>query len=282
MGSSSDRDEFKCFMSAAVYCWAPRHTWFVDKRDKTWETFQGVVDGYNARRKALFRQPPNGITLDETMVEWKSKTEQTGGLPNATYEPRKPKDYGTMTHDGTEIYTGINCGHEIVECPEKMRAKKYSGLPISFYDKRDTAGHTAVTLRMVEMFGVREGGWVCGDAWFGSIVTAVELYKRFGVHSTFIIKNNDNWYPRKPLLEILFARHGERVAGHHVVMTANQARIVRHARLGISAPLSNCGIRTHCPLDSNSHPWYRHSSLPSRNRPSLSAADRCGQTSSAQ
>ena len=246
-GQFVDRDEFKCFMSAAVYCWAPRHTWFVDKRDKTWETFQGVVDGYNARRKALFRQPPNGVTLDETMVEWKSKTEQTGGLPNATYEPRKPKDYGTMTHDGTEIYTGINCGHEIVECPEKMRAKKYSGIPISFYDKRDTAGHTAVTLRMVEMFGVREGGWVCGDAWFGSIVTAVELYKRFGVHSTFIIKNNDNWYPRKPLLEILFARHGERVAGHHVVMTANIAGVELFASAyawsenGITFLLSTCG-----------------------------------------
>lgn len=246
-GQYMDRDEFRCFMSAAVYCFTEERYWFVDKRDMTWNTFQPFVDAYNAQRKALFKEPPKAVVVNESMIEWKSKMLETGGLPNATHEPRKPKDYGTMTHDGAEIVSGITVGHEIVEVPEKMRSKKYFGAPISFYDKRDTTAYAAVTLRMADMFGIPQGGWVCGDAWFGSIITAVELRKKLGIHSTFIIKNNDFWFPRKPLLDVLFARHGDRVAGHHVVMTTEIAGVKLFAMAyawsakGVCFVLSTCG-----------------------------------------
>jgi hypothetical protein len=78
--------------------------------------------------------------------------------------------------------------------------------------------HTAEVLRQVQGAGVQEGGWTGGDAWFGSVMSCVEVYKRFGVHSTFIVKNNRMFYPMVALKAIMKARHGTRPAGHWVVM----------------------------------------------------------------
>ncbi|KAG7344005.1 hypothetical protein IV203_022013 [Nitzschia inconspicua] len=79
--------------------------------------------------------------------------------------------------------------------------------------------HTAEVLRQVEASGVIPGGWVGGDAWFGSVATSVEVFKRFSVHSTFIVKNNQDFFPMKALRAVLDARHGDRPAGHWVTMT---------------------------------------------------------------
>jgi hypothetical protein len=64
---------------------------------------------------------------------------------------------------------------------------------------------------------LKEGGWVGGDAWFGSVMTCVEVWKRFGVYSTFIVKNNNNLFPMQPLYAVLKARYGNKPAGHWVV-----------------------------------------------------------------
>ena len=37
--------------------------------------------------------------------------------------------------------------------------------------------HTAEVLRQVEGADLRQGAWVGGDAWFGSVATVLELYK---------------------------------------------------------------------------------------------------------
>jgi hypothetical protein len=42
---------------------------------------------------------------------------------------------------------------------------------------------------------VIEGGWVGGDAWFGSIESCFELMRFLKLHSSFIIKQNLNNYP---------------------------------------------------------------------------------------
>jgi hypothetical protein len=65
--------------------------------------------------------------------------------------------------------------------------------------------HCAEVLRQVKGAGVQPGGWTGGDAWFGSVMSCVELYKRFGVHSTFVIKNNRIFYPMAALQAVLKA-----------------------------------------------------------------------------
>ena len=41
------------------------------------------------------------------MLAWRPKTSATGGLPNDTFEPRKPKPLGTMLKNGVEATTGV-------------------------------------------------------------------------------------------------------------------------------------------------------------------------------
>ena len=62
------------------------------------------------------------------------------------------------------------------------------------------------------------GGWVGGDAWSGSIESCIELKKWCNVYSTFIIKQNVNYFPMQVLHKVLLARHGFKPAGHWVVM----------------------------------------------------------------
>jgi hypothetical protein len=107
--------------------------------------------------------------------------------------------------------------------------------------------HTAEVLRQVEGAGVIEGGWVGGDAWFGSVMTCVEVKKRFGVYSTFIVKGNDKFFPVGVLHSVLTARHGTRPAGHWVTMTAtiSDVQVIALAyawsQKGVSYFVSTCG-----------------------------------------
>ena len=102
-------------------------------------------------------------------------------------------------------------------------------------------------MRQVEGAGLSEGSWVGGDSWFGSVLTAVEVKLQHGVHSTWIIKQNSNLYPKAPLQAILKARFGDRPAGHWVVMRATIGEVPLIAlayawsKVGVSFFLSTCG-----------------------------------------
>jgi hypothetical protein len=76
-----------------------------------------------------------------------------------------------------------------------------------------------LVLHQVEGVNVFEGGSVGGNAWFGSAMTAVEVKKRLGVNSTWIIKGNSSYYPMADLSAVLKARFGTKVSGQWVVMT---------------------------------------------------------------
>ncbi len=80
--------------------------------------------------------------------------------------------------------------------------------------------HTAEVLWQAEGANVVRGGWVGGDAWFGSIESCVELKKRLGLYSTFIIKQNVQYFPMKILHAMLVARHGSCPGGHWFVIKA--------------------------------------------------------------
>jgi len=74
----------------------------------------------------------------------------------------------------------------VVQNPEFQYAKKYQDTPSNLPDNSLIKTHIAEVLRLVEAANVFKGGWVGGDAWFGSVVSCVEIYERLNVHSMFI------------------------------------------------------------------------------------------------
>jgi hypothetical protein len=166
------------------------------------------------------------------MSGWRPKTTAYGGLPSITFEPRKPVQLGTEFKNGIECLGGSMAFQDIVMAPELQKTKKY--FFVDNYDVNDPSSHkirktslpgnpsiqahTAEVLRQVSGAGVRPGGWVGGDAWFGSVMTCVEVMQEFDVHSTWIVKNNTAFFPMEALHSVLKARHGSRRAGHWVVM----------------------------------------------------------------
>ena len=48
----------------------------------------------------------------------------------------------------------------------------------------DLSVTTTEVLWQVKGSGLVKGGWVCGDAWLGSVVSAIELTIRLGVYSS--------------------------------------------------------------------------------------------------
>jgi hypothetical protein len=105
---------------------------------------------------------------------------------------------------------------DFVQNPKLQSRKLYRGLPSSMPDSSDIQAYTAEALRLVANAQIPEGGWVGGDSWFGSVMTAVEVMKCCGVHSSWVIKLNQQWFPMKALNAVMKARFGQRPAGHWV------------------------------------------------------------------
>ena len=78
---------------------------------------------------------------------------------------------GTMIRNAVECTTGIFVHHDLVDSSNEQRKKKYSLLlEISHLPKKEEISyHCAEVLRQCEESKVIEGGWVGGDAWFGSV-----------------------------------------------------------------------------------------------------------------
>lgn len=92
------RERFKAFLSALPFVWTDEDSWpFFHRNQAQWTHFQPVLDQFNLRRLSV----GDGevwkvwtICIDESMSAWCPKTSKTGGLPNITYEPRKPAPLG--------------------------------------------------------------------------------------------------------------------------------------------------------------------------------------------
>jgi hypothetical protein len=110
-----------------------------------------------------------------------------------------------MFCNGVECISGVLVIQDVVQNPEMQSRKAYHGDRSYLPDKSEITAHTAEVLRLVENAQIPPGGWVGGDSWFGSVSTAVEVMARFGVHSTWIIKQNQQWFPMKPLHSVLKA-----------------------------------------------------------------------------
>ncbi len=86
------------------------------------------------------------LIMDESMSAWQPKTSKTGGLPNITYEPRKPKPLGTIFKNGLEARTGIMVMQDVVQGAVAPREKKYVGEVSSLPRKEPIMAHVAETL----------------------------------------------------------------------------------------------------------------------------------------
>jgi len=95
----------------------------------------------------------------------------------------------------------------------KKKFNKKSHLPNGAF----VPAHIAEVLRQVEGAGVPKGGWIGGDSWFESILSAVGVKVRFDIHSTWVIQQNHDFFPTVAIHSVLSARHGNRPAGHWVV-----------------------------------------------------------------
>ena len=142
--------------------------------------------------------------LDESMLGRRPKSSKRGGLPHISHEPRKPVPLGTMIRNAVECTTGIFVHHDLVDSSNEQWKKKYSlPLEISHLPKKEEISyHCAKVLRQREESKLIEGGWVGGDAWIGSVDSCLELKKRFNVYSTFIIKQNVNYFPMQVLHKV--------------------------------------------------------------------------------
>jgi hypothetical protein len=110
---------FKTFLSCAPYMFCDKKYWYEPYEEKGWEIFQPVINSFNLRRRNLFSV--SMLMLDESMSGWRPKTSKLGGLPNITYEPRKPVPLGTQFKNGVECFTGVLAYQDPVVAPEKQK-----------------------------------------------------------------------------------------------------------------------------------------------------------------
>ncbi|KAL7537556.1 hypothetical protein ACHAWF_005802 [Thalassiosira exigua] len=238
---------FKAFVCGFPALWTDKKYWHLPARDLPWEYISSFVKEYNNKRTALLIVVY--LMLAETMAGWRPKTSNTGGLPNITHEPRKPVSLGTMLRNGVECITGIFVHHDIVRGAVEQWDKKYSNPPTeSHLPKREMIQyHVAEVLRQAEESNVEAGGWVGGDAWFGSINSCVELYKRLGMFSTFIVKQNLNYFLMQVLHAVLRARYPRHTVGHRVMMKTPIAGVdifvmaYASSNKGVAYMVSSCG-----------------------------------------
>jgi hypothetical protein len=125
-----------------------------------------------------------------------------------------------MFKNGVEATTGIMVYQDVVQQKEVQQMKKYNGEQSSLPLGEPILQHVGEVLRQCEGANLVPGGWVGGDAWFGSIPACVELKKKLNVFSTFILKQHIQYCPKQVLSRVLLARAPKYPAGHHAVMKA--------------------------------------------------------------
>jgi hypothetical protein len=134
------------------------------------------------------------VMLDESMSGWRPKTSKLGGIPNITFEPRKPTTLGTIFRNGAECFSGILVFQDAVQAPEVQSRKEFYNEASHLPGNPPITAHAAEVLRQVKGAKIPEGGWVGGNSWFGSVMSAVEVKKRSSAYSTWVIKQNTDFF----------------------------------------------------------------------------------------
>jgi hypothetical protein len=99
-------NEMKCFVSNAKWIFVEQKLWYLEAHDINWDMFLPLIHKWNACQVELL--VAFLLILDEsTMSGWHPTNSKSGGLPNISFEPRKPVPVGTMLQDTAECITGI-------------------------------------------------------------------------------------------------------------------------------------------------------------------------------
>jgi len=182
------------------------------------------------------------------MSGWQPKTSKLSGLPNYTFEPRKPVPLGTIIRNGIKCISGILIHQDVVQLPELQALKEFHDEPSHLPGCPEIPAHVAKVLRQIKGAGLPRGeGWVGGNSWFGSIMSSVEAKIRFSINATWIIKNNHLFFPLKQLFAALKARYGDHPAGHWVIFRATISGVklftmaFAWSQKGVSYIISTCG-----------------------------------------
>jgi hypothetical protein len=122
-----------------------------------------------------------------------------------------PVPVGAMFRNDVEVSTDILV--MVVQHAEVTKQLEYYSERYSLPNGAEIGSHTAEVLHQVEGANVASGGWVGGDAWFGSVMTTVEVNTRLNVESNCIIKSNHSFYPMEALHVILKGRFFRRPLG---------------------------------------------------------------------
>jgi hypothetical protein len=143
--------------------------------------------------------------------------------------------------------SGILVFQDVVQDAEVVKQNEYFGEKSSMPNDMKIPAHAAEVLRQIKGAHIVDGGWVGGDSWFGSMITALEAKKRLNINSTWIIKGNHAFYPMGALHAVIKARFGTKVTGHWLTVTTTIAGIkmivmdYAWSQRGISFFLSACG-----------------------------------------
>lgn len=96
--------------------------------------------------------------------------------------------------------------------------------------------------------------WVVGKAWFGSIMTCVEVMKQCEANSTFIVENIVPFHPMGACCTGLKARHGDQPGVQCVFMKTSIADFnliaISYAwsQKDVSYFISSCGLTDASPI----------------------------------
>jgi len=234
-GKYMDVNMYHAIADALPYMWGDQSLWYKDRRDVPWQIFTPFLDAWNAKQKSLLSEFSIAI-MDETFIAWCPKTTKLGGLPNYSYEPRKPKGLGTMLKDMAEAIIGLMLFMDPCMAPSVQDKKKFSNRLSQSPDAVANAvhaPHVAEVLRQVYYAGLhkQKHRFCGGDAWFGSVAACLALKLEevededgnmvpLDIDSAFVVKNNTSCFPRGPLHSLLKARYPKRMMGHWVVFKA--------------------------------------------------------------
>jgi hypothetical protein len=172
LGRYISENQFKAFKASSHFCSCTKEHWYKDKRDLTWDSFLPMLTKFNDPHQKLLKVIL--LMLDESMSGWMPKSTKTDGLPKITYEPRKPVSLGTMFRNSVECTSGILVFQDVVQDAEIMKGKSHLGEKSSMPNGAEIPAHAAEVLRQIKGARVVEGSWVGGDAWFGSMITALK------------------------------------------------------------------------------------------------------------
>ena len=111
-GKYLPKNTFRAFQNASPLMFCDRENWYLDDRDKDWGIFRPCLSSFNDKRKRIFSTVL--LMLDESMSGWRPKTCKTGGLPNNTFEPRKPVQLGVQLKNAVECLAGLMAYQDVV------------------------------------------------------------------------------------------------------------------------------------------------------------------------